>query len=70
MKYLLVVFLLMQGEWVRGDTLEGWGSIGYPSLEACEKSKSRAEAIQTGLERYNSRAYQKRFACEKRPSSN
>ncbi len=70
MKYLLVVFLLMDGDWVRGDTLEGWGSIAYPSLEACERSQNRAEALQEGLRKKNPHAYDKRFSCEKQQKSN
>ncbi len=69
MKYLLVVFLLMDGEWVRGDTLEGWGSILYPSLEACERSKSRADALNEGLRLKNPHAYDKRFSFDKQLKS-
>lgn len=69
MKYMLVIFLLMQGEWVRGDTLDGWASVPYPTLEACERSKMRAEAIQEGLKKQNARAYDKRFECEERVRS-
>ncbi len=29
MEYLLVVYFLMHGVWVRGDELEGWASIPY-----------------------------------------
>lgn len=64
MKYLLVVFILMNGEWVRGDTLEGWSAIPYETLDLCLESKQRAEEIQVNLKRVNTRAYEKQFVCE------
>ncbi|MDP6707776.1 MAG: hypothetical protein QF893_15640 [Alphaproteobacteria bacterium] len=67
MEYLLVVFLLMNGTWVRGDTIEGWGSVRYESEQRCLESKARAERIQADLKRHNPRAYDKRFACEMAP---
>ena len=65
MKFLLVVFLLVNGAWVRGDTMEGWGSIEYPSEEICLEKKANAEKFQVQLEKNNPRAYKKKFACEK-----
>ena len=66
MEYLLVVYLLMGGDWVRGDELDGWGSIPYPAEEVCLQRKARAEEIQADLKRINPRAYDKRYACEPR----
>ncbi len=66
MDFLLVVYLLMGGDWVRGDEFEGWGSIPYPTEEICFQRKARAEEIQADLKRVNPRAYGKRYACEPR----
>ena len=65
MKFLLVVFLLVNGEWVRGDTMEGWGSIEYPSEVVCLEKRKKAEEFQAQLEKNNPRAYKKKFTCEK-----
>lgn len=64
MKYLLVVFILINGEWVRGDDLEGWSAISYETLDRCLESKKRANEIQLNLKRINARAFEKRFVCE------
>ena len=66
MEYLLVVYFLMNGVWVRGDELEGWASIPYPVQELCLERKARAEEIHADLKRINPRAYDKRFECEPR----
>ena len=66
MEYLLVVYFLMSGDWVRGDELDGWASIPYPTQELCLERKARAEEIQADLERVNPRAYHKRYVCEPR----
>lgn len=66
MKYLLVVYLLMSGVWVRGDDLDGWGSIPYPTEAACLERKLRAEQIYADLKRVNPRAIAKRYVCEPR----
>ncbi len=66
MEFLLVVYLLMGGDWVRGDEFEGWGPIPYPTEELCRQRKARAEEIQADLKRVNPRAFDKRFACEPR----
>ena len=70
MKFLLVVFLLVNSEWVRGDTLEGWGSIEYPTKEICLEKKANAETFQPELAEKNPRAYKKKFACEEVKSTN
>ena len=49
MTYLFVVFILINGVWVQGDDIEGWGSMPYESLEACLEAISRAEKIQKDL---------------------
>jgi hypothetical protein len=64
MEYLLVVYLLMSGVWVRGDELDGWGSIPYPTEAVCLERKLRAEQIYADLKQVNSRAIAKRYACE------
>ncbi len=64
MKYLLVVYLLIEGSWVRGDSLEGWAAIAYDSEALCIERKVAAEDIQRGLKDQNPGAYDKRFDCE------
>ena len=64
MEYLLVVYFLMGGDWIRGDELEGWGAIPYPTEAVCLQRKARAEEIQLDLERINPRALAKRYSCE------
>jgi hypothetical protein len=66
MEYLLVVYFLLSGVWIRGDDLEGWGSIPYPSEVACLESKLRAEQFYADLKRVNPRASLKRYVCEPR----
>ncbi len=66
MEYLLVVYFLMNGVWVRGDELDGWASIPYPAQELCLERKARAEEIHADLKRINPRAHDKRFECEPR----
>ena len=66
MEYLLVVYILLNGVWVRGDELDGWGSIPYPTEQACLQRKGRAEEIRADLKRVNPRAHDKRFECEPR----
>ncbi len=68
MEYLLVVYFLLSGDWVRGDELDGWAPIAYPTPELCLERKARAEEIQADLERVNPRAYPKRDVCEPRQS--
>lgn len=64
MEYLLVVYILMSDVWIRGDELDGWGSISYPTEVVCLERKVRAEQIYAGLKRVNPRASDKRYACE------
>ncbi len=64
MEYLLVVYFLMSGVWIRGDALEGWGPIPYPTEAACLERKMRAEELQADLRRVNPRALAKRYVCE------
>ena len=66
MEYLLVVYILLSGAWIRGDDLEGWGSIPYPTEAACLERKLRAEQIFADLKRVNPRASAKRYVCEPR----
>ena len=35
MKIVLIIFLLINGEWINGNTLEGWGERDQPTLEQC-----------------------------------
>ena len=63
MKYLLLVFFLLDGDWVQGDKNKGWGAIAYDSEIACLESKARAEGIHTQLKLTNPRAIEKRFDC-------
>lgn len=63
MEYLLIVYLLINGAWVRGDTMDGWGSITYPSQEICLERKARAEQMQIALVQGNPSVYDKKFVC-------
>jgi hypothetical protein len=63
MKFLLVVFFLMDGQWVEGETTKGWGPMPYETKEACLASKSRAESIHESLKQTNPRSIDKRFEC-------
>ncbi len=66
MEYLLVVYILMGGDWTRGDEIDGWGSMPYPTEAVCLERKARAEEIQVDLIRVNPRALAKRYTCETR----
>lgn len=68
MKYWLVVYIMINGAWVPGEKLEGWGPVIYESEAGCLESKARAEALQSELQEINPRAYDKRFVCEARLS--
>ena len=61
MKYLMVVFFLLDGQWVEGEASKGWGAYSYATEEACLAGKARAEAIQANLKQTNPRAVEKRF---------
>ncbi len=63
MKSLLVVFFLLDGQWVQGEANKGWGSVAYENQETCLASKVRAEGIHANLRRVNLRALEKRFEC-------
>jgi len=42
MKFLMVVFFLLDGQWVEGEASKGWGAFPYATEEACLASKARA----------------------------
>jgi hypothetical protein len=63
MKYLMVVFFLVDGQWVEGEANKGWGPVPYATEEACLTSKARAETIHANLKLTNPRAIDKRFEC-------
>ena len=63
MKYLLVVFFLLDGQWIQGEASKGWGPFPYESEVACLEGKARAEAIHVNLKLVNPRALDKRFDC-------
>ena len=63
MKFLLVVFFLIDGQWVQGEASKGWGALAYETEEACLASKARAEDIHANLKLVNPRAVEKRFEC-------
>ncbi len=62
-KFLMVVFFLLDGQWVEGEASKGWGAFPYATEDACLASKARAEAIQANLKQTNPRAVEKRFEC-------
>ncbi len=71
MKFLMVVFFLLDGQWVEGEPIKGWGPVPYATEVACLASKARAETIQVNLRQTNPRAFEKRFECiaeQARPS--
>lgn len=68
MKYWLVVYIMINGAWVPGEQVAGWGPVAYESEALCVESKGRAETLQGELRKVNPRAYDKRFACELRPA--
>ena len=63
MKFLMVVFFLLDGQWVEGEASKGWGAVPYATEDACLASKARAESIQANLRQVNPRAIEKRFEC-------
>ena len=63
MKFLLVVFFLFDGQWVKGEASKGWGALAYATEEACLTSKTRAENIHANLKQVDPRAVEKRFEC-------
>ena len=64
MTYLFVVFIFINGVWVQGDDIEGWGAMPYEAVESCLDAMSRAEKIQEDLLVFNPKAHQKRFECQ------
>ena len=64
MTYLFVVFIFINGVWVHGDNLEGWGSMPYETLDSCVEAMASAEKIQKELLVFNPKAHQKRFECQ------
>ena len=65
MTYLFVVFIWINGVWVQGDDIEGWGSMPYESLDSCLDAVSRAEKIHKELLVFNPKAHPKRFECKR-----
>lgn len=63
MKFLLVVYFLLDGQWVAGEANEGWGPMPYETEEACLISKARADTIFEKLKQTNPRSIEKRFEC-------
>ncbi len=63
MKFLMVVYFLLDGQWVEGEASQGWGAVPYATEDACLTSKARAEDIQANLKQTNPRALDKRFEC-------
>lgn len=63
MKFLLVVFFLVNGQWVDGEAAEGWGPYPYETEAACRTGKIRAEEIYLRLKIVNPRTFEKRFEC-------
>lgn len=38
--YTLTVYILLNGLWVSGDNIDGWGSVDYPTKEECMERAS------------------------------
>jgi hypothetical protein len=64
MKFLFVVYILMNGVWIRGDDIDGWASMPHATMEACIAQKARADALQADLMQKSPTSHPKRFACE------
>jgi|AP95_1055475.scaffolds.fasta_scaffold06206_2 hypothetical protein len=63
MKFLLVVFFLINEVWVEGKASEGWGAFLYETQEACLAGKTRAEGIHAQQLLTRPRSVNKRFEC-------
>ena len=56
MKVVLIIFLLINGQWIDGNTLDGWSEREQPNLTICLE---RAEFI-------NERSKTLKAKCEER----
>lgn len=63
MNFVMVIFFLLDGQWVEGDPNKGWGRMPFPTEIACLTSKARAEDLQVNLKLTNPRVTDKRFEC-------
>ena len=69
MKFLLVVFFLLDGQWVQGEghgnfhPSTGWGVMPYDTEEACLISKAHAENIHKKLKIVQPHIIEKYFEC-------
>ena len=70
MKFLLVVFFLIDGAWIEGEASKGWGPYPYESENACLAGKLRADNIYANLKAINPRAIEKRYKCVAEPADN
>ena len=52
MKIVLIIFLLINGQWIDGNTLDGWSEREQPSLEVCVE---RAELINSSDLRFRAK---------------
>ena len=66
MKYWLVVFILLNGQWVHGADVKpaGWSPRAYPSLAVCEARRRFAQAAVKGVSKAPSRWF-----CTRRPTA-
>ena len=66
MKYWLVVFILLNGQWVHGKDVKpaGWSPRAYPSLAACEERRRFAVEAVKGVAKAPSKWF-----CTTRPEA-
>lgn len=63
MKTLFIVYILINGFWIPGDMLDGWGSISYETEEICLERKLYAEESLIRLKQIDPRINDKKFQC-------
>ena len=63
MKTLFIVYILINGFWIPGDMLDGWGSINYETEAICLERKAYAEELHTRLKQIDPRISDKKFEC-------
>lgn len=63
MKTLFIVYILINGFWIPGDMIDGWGSINYETEERCLERKLYADKLQAELKQQEPKIYDKKFEC-------
>jgi hypothetical protein len=66
MKWFLVVYIFLNGDWVPGETMDGWAPHPMASYKECRRVQIQATGLQALLERSNPQAHWKRWECEQK----